>query len=56
MKLSSTQNRILGAFLFLAAILFAYFSEGLLVNFFAGLLSGAGVLLMIKGSLRPGKN
>ncbi|WP_300435275.1 hypothetical protein [Christiangramia sp.] len=56
MKLTITHYRGIEALLLLSAILFAYFSEGMWVNFFAGLFSGAGVLLMIKGSLKPGKN
>jgi len=53
MKLSKPFNRILGALLLALAVGIAYYNDGLWVNFSSGLLAGAGVLLLIKGKLRP---
>ena len=56
MKLTKTHNRILGGLLFTLAIIIAFLYEGLWVNFSAGLLAGSGIVLLIKGRLRPEKN
>ena len=56
MKLTKTHNRIFGALLLSLAILIAYSYKGMWVNFSAGLLAGAGIVLLIKGRLRPEKN
>jgi len=55
MKLSTTQNRILGAILFGGAFLLAHFFDGTFTGFAAGAMAGAGVILMIFGNLRPNR-
>jgi len=55
MKLSTTQNRILGAIFFGGAFLLADSFDGTLTGFVAGAMAGFGVVMLIFGNLRPNR-